>query len=141
MLICIFGKVWESPSGSDSGLSAVPCALGRKERQSLPQCPSQALWRQFGPEVPGADCKPCLEQTKPRADCLWISALLPTQMYAGGEKQAASLQVLMQPLALLPLNYESQDLKGDLCCPLRRTALLQVQKRLHCAKGCWVLSS
>lgn len=45
MLICIYGEVWESPSGSDNGLNAVPCALGRKLWQSLPQCLSQPLWR------------------------------------------------------------------------------------------------
>lgn len=46
-----------------------------------------SLETQFGPEVLGASCKPCLEQTKPRADCLWISALLPTQTYAGGKNK------------------------------------------------------
>ena len=38
----------------------------------------------------------------------------------------------------IELSYESQDLKGDLCCPLHRMALLQVQKKLYFAKGRWV---
>lgn len=125
----------ESPAGSEGGLATVLCALGTKQWQSLPQRPHRPLRRQFGPEVLGAACEPCLEHTKPRADCLWISALLPTQTYARGEKQAASFQVLAQPPALLPLNchMKAKTLKvisavpstGGLYSKCRRDRILQ----------------
>lgn len=93
------------PSRVRGEVGRCPTRTGNKTMAESATAPASASSEtQFGPEVPGAACEPCLEHTKPRADCLWISALLPTQTYAGGEKQAASLQVLVQPLALLPLN-------------------------------------
>ena len=96
---------------------------------------SASLEAEFGPEVPVGACETCLEHTKLRADCLWISARLPTQTYARGEKQAASLQVLVQPAAHLPLNchMKARILKvisavssaGRLCSKCGRDRILQ----------------
>lgn len=107
-------RIWKGvgvPSRIRGWVGLCPTCAGNKTMAESATAASAET--QFGPEVPGKACKLCLEQLKPRTDCLWISTLLPTQTYAGGEKQAASFQVLIQPPALLPLNcrMEAEILK------------------------------
>lgn len=106
--VCIQRRVGV-PSRTGGWVGHSPTSVGNEtmaESATVPE--SASLETHFGPEGPVAACEPSLEQTKPQTDCLWISALLPTQTYARGEKQAASLQVLVQPPALLPLNCHTK---------------------------------
>lgn len=112
------------------------CTVNETMAESATAPTPASLETQFGPEVLGAGCKPCLEQTKPRADCLWISALLPTQTYAGEKTSCLSPSPHTSSSSLaVELPYESQDLEGDHFSPLHRMALLQVQHRLILQRG------